>query len=149
MPHQLALIPPAPRYWIAVASADHVARGVAGGFMQVCHGKRAPLARIRPGDGIIYYAPTQTFGTKTPLQAFVACGEVLPGEPYQVAMTDDFHPWRRDVRFAADVRPAPIRPLLPQLTFITDPQRWGYVFRFGLLSIPEADFIRIMRAMHP
>lgn len=117
--------------------------------MQVCHGKRAPLARIRPGDGIIYYAPTQTFGTKTPLQAFVARGEVLPGEPYQVAMTDDFHPWRRDVRFAADVRPAPIRPLLPQLTFITDPQRWGYVFRFGLLSIPEADFIRIMRAMHP
>lgn len=64
MPHQLALIPPAPRYWIAAASADHVARGIAGGFMQVCHGERAPLARIRPGDGIIYYAPTQTFGTK-------------------------------------------------------------------------------------
>ena len=125
MPHQLALIPPAPRYWIAVASADHVARGIAGGFMQV------------------------SLGTKPPLQAFVARGEILPGEPYQVAMTDDFHPWRRDVRFAADVRPAPIRPLLPQLTFITDPQRWGYVFRFGLLSIPEADFIRIMRAMHP
>ena len=142
MPHQLALIPAAPRYWIAVASADHVARGIAGGFMQVCHGKRAPLARIRPGDGIIYYAPTQTFGTKTPLQAFVARGEILPGEPYQVAMTDDFHPWRRDVRFAADVR-----PLLPQLTFITDPQRWGYVFRFGLLSVPAADFARITRAM--
>ncbi|MFC2305073.1 MAG: hypothetical protein ACFNT5_07870, partial [Cardiobacterium hominis] len=51
--------------------------------------------------------------------------------------------------WVADVRPAPIRPLLPQLTFITDPQRWGYVFRFGLLSIPEADLIRIMRAMHP
>ena len=45
--------------------------------------------------------------------------------------------------------PRPSAPLLPQLTFITDPQRWGYVFRFGLLSIPEADFIRIMRAMHP
>ena len=73
--------------------------------------------------------------------------KVLPGEPYQVAMTDDFHPWRRDVRFAADVRPAPIRPLLPQLTFITDPQRWGYVFRFGLLSVPAADFVRITRAM--
>lgn len=43
----------------------------------------------------------------------------------------------------------PIRPLLPQLTFITDPQRWGYVFRFGLLSIPEADFIRITRADAP
>jgi len=36
--------------WIAVACADHVALGVAGGFMQVCHGKAAPLRRMRPGQ---------------------------------------------------------------------------------------------------
>ena len=28
-------------YWIAVASREHVRRGVAGGFAQVCHGKPA------------------------------------------------------------------------------------------------------------
>ncbi len=28
--------------WIVVASADHVGRGRAGGFMQACHGKAAP-----------------------------------------------------------------------------------------------------------
>jgi hypothetical protein len=33
--------------WIAVASADHVGRGRAPGFMQVCHGKAAPLRRIQ------------------------------------------------------------------------------------------------------
>ena len=42
-------------YWIGVASADHVARGRADGFMQVCHGKAAPLRRIKPGDGVVYY----------------------------------------------------------------------------------------------
>ena len=35
--------------WIAVASAEHVRRGRADGFMQVCHGKGGPLARIRAG----------------------------------------------------------------------------------------------------
>ena len=28
------------------------------GFMQVSHGKAAPLRRIRPGDGVAYYSPT-------------------------------------------------------------------------------------------
>jgi hypothetical protein len=30
-------------HWIAVASAEHVRLGQAGGFMQVSHGKAAPL----------------------------------------------------------------------------------------------------------
>ena len=31
------------KYWIATISKEHTLRGVAGGFMQVCHGKQAPL----------------------------------------------------------------------------------------------------------
>jgi hypothetical protein len=38
------------KHWLAVASAEHVRRGQAEGFMQVCHGKAAPLKRIQPGD---------------------------------------------------------------------------------------------------
>ena len=52
------------KYWIAVASADHTRRGKAGGFMQVNHGKAAPLRRVQPGDGVIYYSPTETMGGK-------------------------------------------------------------------------------------
>ena len=48
--------------WIAVASAEHVARGRAGGFMQVCHGKAAPLRRIHAGDLVAYYSPVKVFG---------------------------------------------------------------------------------------
>ncbi|MGG1220830.1 EVE domain-containing protein, partial [Priestia endophytica] len=29
------------RYWVGVASRDHVMKGVQGGFAQLCHGKEA------------------------------------------------------------------------------------------------------------
>ena len=55
------------RNWIAVASAEHARRGCtqpAQGYMQVCHGKCAPLKRVAPGDRVAYYAPTITMGGK-------------------------------------------------------------------------------------
>ncbi len=58
------------RYWIGVASKEHVIRGVQGGFDQVCHMKEGPLKQISPQDWIIYYSPTIKFGEKSPCQAF-------------------------------------------------------------------------------
>lgn len=81
--------------WIAVASADHVAIGRAGGFMQVGHGKRAPLVRIHPGDRVVYYSPTQTLSERVPLQTFTALGVVREGEPYAFDMGNGFVPFRR------------------------------------------------------
>ncbi|MBS0528520.1 MAG: EVE domain-containing protein, partial [Proteobacteria bacterium] len=69
----------AARHWIVVASADHIALGRAGGFMQANHGKAAPLRRLSAGDTVIAYSPVQTFGTKTKLQAFTALGKVASG----------------------------------------------------------------------
>src|ERR1700722_19285540 len=43
--------------WIAVASAEHVRLGRSDGFMQVSHGKSAPLRRIEPGDRVVFYSP--------------------------------------------------------------------------------------------
>ena len=48
--------------WLAVASAEHVRRGRQGGFMQVNHGKAAPLRRIKPGDFVVYYSPSTVIG---------------------------------------------------------------------------------------
>lgn len=133
-------------YWIAVASADHVARGVAGEFMQVCHGKKAPLQRIRAGDWVLYYSSVQQFQSKAPLQAFTAIGKVRAGSVYQADMGNGFYPFRRDVDFIP-AKAAAIRPLLRQLSFIEDVAHWGYPFRFGLFSIPESDFSVIAKAM--
>lgn len=80
------------RAWIAVASAEHVRIGRGAGFMQVCHGKPAPLRRIAPGDRVIYYSSTETLGGKDRLQAFTAVGMVEEAAPYQVEMRPGFHP---------------------------------------------------------
>ena len=114
--------------------------------MQVCHGKRAPLARLRPGDGIVCYSPTGTFRGKDRLQAFTALGRVREGEPYQVDMGGDFAPYRRDVDWE-DCHPTPIKSLLTRLAFTAGRSNWGYAFRFGLLSIEETDFLTIEAAM--
>ena len=135
-----------PKSWIAVASANHVALGRAQGFCQVNHGKSAPLKRIQPGDAVIYYAPTHTFGGKDRLQAFVAYGRVAAGEIYQGHMGDGFTPFRRDVTWA-ETATAPIAPLLPHLSFTVGKTNWGALFRYGLFEIPEADREIIARAM--
>ena len=128
-----------PNYWIAVASAEHVRRGRAEGFMQVSHGKAAPLKRIKPGDRVIYYSPTVTRGGKDKLQAFTAIGTVKAGEPYQVDMGNGFKPHRRDVAWAK-AKETPIHPLLDKLAFTRDTPNWGYQLRFGLFPISAEDF---------
>jgi hypothetical protein len=134
------------RYWIGVASQDHVMKGTEGGFCQLCHGRSNPLKRLTPGDWIIYYSPRTAMNHGDVVQAFTAIGQILEGEPYLFNMGDGFVPYRRDVQFIA-AQTAPIRPLLADLSFIKNKQSWGYVFRFGLLEIPESDFHCIATAM--
>lgn len=142
-------MPRPPRNWIAVASAEHARIGrdhKPMGFMQVGHGKGAPLKRLAPGDRVVYYAPAMVYGGSDRLQSFVSIGVVQPGEPYTADMGNGFVPWRRDVRYAR-AQEAPIAPLLPRLAFIDDPKHWGYKFRFGLFEIGDADLALIAGAM--
>ena len=134
------------RYWIGVASKDHVLRGVAGGFCQLCHGKAQPLKRMAVGDWIIFYSPKEQFETASPYQQFTAICEVIGAGVYTFEMFPGFVPNRRDIRFlkATDT---PIRPLLAQLSFIKDKRKWGYAFRFGHIEIPKSDFNLIATQM--
>jgi hypothetical protein len=137
---------PGPRYWVGSASRDHVAAGAAGGFAQLSHGRSEPLRRMRPGDGLVYYSGRESFGGTALCQRFTAIGTIAGEDVYRVEMAAGFHPWRRDVRFLA-AQEAPIRPLIPHLTFLPDKTHWGFPFRRGHLEIPEADFRRIAAAM--
>jgi len=133
-------------YWLATVSADHVYKGMEEGIMQVCHGKKAPLKRIRQNDYIVFYSPRRSRHTTQPCQKFTAVARATDDIVYQVRMHDDFKPFRRRVRFLP-CREADIRPLIADLTFIVDKQRWGYPLRYGLLKIPEEDFKRITEKM--
>ncbi len=134
------------RHWLIVASQNHVQRGSAGGFAQACHGKPGPLRQMRTGDWVVFYSPTLEFRGPEKCQAFTAIGQVSDELVYQVDMGAGFEPFRRNVHFHA-CTPAPIRPLINDLSFISDKQRWGFPFRRGFMAIPAADFERIAAAM--
>ena len=134
--------------WIAVASAEHARRGrdeMTPGFMQLCHGKLAPIKRVKPGDRVAYYAPAATMGGKDKLQRFVSIGIVQAGEPYAYDM-GGFVPFRRDVVYVP-AQEASILPLLDDFEFVEDRSRWGYKFRFGLFQVSDHDMQLIAGAM--
>ena len=124
-------------YWLAVASAEHVRIGRQQGFMQVNHGKRAPLKRIKPGDGIVYYSPSVKMGERDGFQSFTAIGFVRDGEPYLAEMGCG-KAYRKDVDWL-DAPEQPLRPLLGWLDFTQD-KNWGYKLRFGLVEFGQSDF---------
>ena len=135
-----------PRRWIIVASKDHVRTGEAAGFAQACHGKAAPLKRMKEGDSVIFYSSKESFGKPDKCQEFTAIGRVTGDEVYQVQMSADFCPSRRNIDFW-DCQPVSILPLIGRLNFIQNKQHWGYPFRFGFFEIDEQDFALISSHM--
>jgi hypothetical protein len=137
---------PMTKYWIGVASRDHVMKGVEGGFCQLGHGKMSAVRRLSPDDWIAYYSPRTEIRGGDPVQAFTAIGRIKSAEPYLFDMGRGFVPARRDVAFVA-CKQAPIRPLIDRLGFIKNKKNWAYPFRLGILSVPAEDFRLIAEAM--
>lgn len=127
------------KYWIATVSKEHTLRGVAGGFMQVCHGKQAPLKRMKKGDYLIVYSSKITMEGNEKYQAFTAIGQVKDDNVYQFEMTENFKPFRRNINFLQCVESS-IIPLINDLEFIPNKKSWGFPFRYGFFEIKENDF---------
>jgi hypothetical protein len=134
------------RYWIGVVAQDHVEAAVAHGFVQLNYGKAAPLARMQPGDGVAVYSPRASFPDGPPLRAFTAIGRVGDGRIIEVASDEPVALYRRSAAWL-DANPAPIKPLLDELSFIHNKAHWGAAFRFGVLRVPRDDFLAIAAAM--
>ena len=137
------------RYWIVVLSRDHALRGVNGGFIQACHGKAAPLKRMKAGDYLLCYCHKETFEGNTRYQKFLGLGQITSGDVYQYRMNEEFQPFRIDVTFVLPVTETDIHPLIQRLSFIKDKIHWGYQFRYGHLEINESDFDLIVKSMSP
>jgi hypothetical protein len=135
----------APRYWLGVVSLAHVQRGVAGGFAQLCHGRAAPLRRMRAGDWLVYYSPTTEMGGGNRLEAFTALGQLVDDEIYDYDMGGGFVPYRRRVRYER-VRPIVVQALKPELHLTARPH-WGVALRRGHLPLDAHDFDLISRTL--
>jgi len=132
--------------WIAVAWDEHLRLGRSNGFMQVSHGKSAPLRRVEPGDRVVFYSPTDAFRGKDKLQSFTAIGVVKEGRSISS-------------RHGRRILPVPSGCHLANGRGDTDPdacraagvhegnRNWGYQLRSGLAEISELDMLRIVRAM--
>lgn len=132
--------------WLGVVSRSHVRRGVAGGFIQLCHGKAAPLRKMAEGDRMVFYSPRTEMGGGEPLQAFTAYCIIGPPDTQQVEMAPNFHPFRRSVTFL-EAREVSIRPLLSRLSFTREDPNWGMLLRRGHLHLTLADLALISAAM--
>lgn len=134
------------KYWIIVASKDHVKSGIAQGIAQTCHGKAAPLRRMQKGDFVVYYSGKQTWGKPEKCQEFTAIGKVNDDEIYQFQISPDFCPSRRNIEFIQS-RDISILPIIEELDFIQNKKSWGYPFRFGFFEINQHDFELISMQM--
>ena len=56
-------------HWIGVVSRAQVQIGVKGGSIQLNHGKKAPLEKLRAGDALVMYSPRTEYPDGKLLQA--------------------------------------------------------------------------------
>jgi hypothetical protein len=133
------------RFWVNIVSLDHVEKGVAGGFVQASHGDKEGLEALSRGDYVAFYSPRTRFRKGKPLQEFTALGLVEDGEPHRVDGSAKGL-WQCHMNFL-DANQTPIQPLVNDLVFIPDKERWGLPFNKGLFEIERADFSCIAKAM--
>ena len=135
-------------FWMGVASAEHARGGRDGGFAQLGHGKHMAVKSLRKGDWIVYYSPREGMGEGETVQAFTTIGRVTSDAPYRAEQAMDFNPYRVDVDYLTDAKPAPIKPLLNDLRLTRDHDaNWGIVMRGPKRKLEEEDMRQIAEAM--
>ena len=133
-------------YWIGVVSKAHAYAAIGGGYVELNHGKAAPLERMREGDGVALYSPRTNDPDGERVQAFTAIGRIMGNAIIQARTSEGFAPFRRAVHYWP-ANDAPIKPLIEPLSFIRSKLHWGAPFRFGFVRVSESDFAQIASAM--
>jgi hypothetical protein len=131
--------------WLGVVSRDHVRSGVEQGIAQIGHGGKAGLARMQPGDTLVYYSPRASADSPASVRTFTAVGVVADDEVWQLEQ-GEFHPWRRRVAYEATAREVPIDELRDRLDLTRD-RNWGFRLRRGLVELSGHDLALVREAM--
>jgi hypothetical protein len=134
------------RFWVGVASREHVLASVRGAFCQLNHGKETPVRRLQMGDSIVFYSPREFMEGGESLQAFTAAGRIVDEVPYQVEQSKDFRPFRRKTEYFKS-KDASILPLLKELSFTKGRSNWGAAFRMGVFQMKSEDYMKIAMSM--
>ncbi len=137
-------IPAKSWYWIVVASFAAVRQATQSGISRFL--EEALARQLRRGDWLIYYSAITDSRSRIKCQMFTGIGKVEDEKP-ESNITDEGFVWfQRKVRFLP-CQPAPIQPLIPQLSFIHNPRHWGLPFKSGQFEISAEDFGKIAHAL--
>ena len=120
---QANITPQKAKYWIIVASKDHAEIGKNEGIAQACHGKEAPLKRMKVNDWVLIYSGKESFSTGDKYQKFTAIGQVKDEMVYQFEMSSNFKPFRRNINWY-HCEEVSILPLIDRLQFIQNKKQW-------------------------
>lgn len=129
------------RYWLAVISLEHARIAAESGFLQVCHGKAAPLRKTSSGDQFFIYSPKTGMGRGESIMAFTYRGTFDDDSVYQVDQIPGFSPYRKNATFDYSFQTAPIRSIHGME--LTANPNWGLIMRRGFIEISASDATRI------
>ena len=137
------------KHWIAVISHDHAQIAARSGFLQVCHGKAAPLRKTSAGDEVFIYCPRSGMGAGEVLKRVEFRCIVDDDAVYQVEQAPGFSPFRKDVCFDTEFQGISIHDVAG-LELTANP-RWGMLARRGFfeLSAHDATLLRASRKRAP
>ena len=129
-------------YWIAVISREHARMASSSGFLQVCHGKAAPLRRTKAGDEVYIYCPREGMKTGAVLKRIEFRCTFDDDRVYQVEQAPGFTPFRKDVTFDTSYKGIAIHDVAG-LELTANPH-WGMLARRGFFEISahDADLLR-------
>ena len=112
------------------------------------------MQRVKPGDTILVYVRQEKEGDTILPSAITGAYEVI-SEPYEdhtrlfitaPQMGDEVFPFRMKVRpVAVFTEPLEFKPLIPDLTFITNKTMWSGHLRIAMREIPEEDYQFILK----
>ncbi len=124
-------------HWIAVISRAHARIAAGSGFLQVCHGKAAPLRRTAAGDEVFIYCPREAMGAGEVLKRIEFRCTFDDDRVYQVEQAPGFKPFRKDVTFDPGFVGVAIHDV-GGLDLTADPH-WGMRARQGFFQISPED----------
>ena len=135
------------KYWVSVIAATHAGFAMDQGIAAFSKGKRSSVARVSRGDHFVYYSPKTGISEGDPVQAFTALGEITGDAEIEMPWADTgVMAWIKEASYEV-IRPAPVKPMIEDLSFVTNPRYWGMAFRRGQFEISAEDFNRIAHAM--
>eukprot|EP01080_Neovahlkampfia_damariscottae_P002413 gene2413-2877_t len=139
----------AKKFWLIVASKDHVKVGTEKGFAQACHGKKTWISKPKKGDKVVFYSSKNQFentSKENKLMSFTALGTFNSDELTTSKISERTF-FRRTVDFEKSTKDVSIKSILDQLEFIKNKDKWGIEVRNGMRQIPKNDYSLIESLM--